>query len=301
MKTKTLLTIGECMVEMAPDGHGKYSMNFAGDTLNTAWYARRCLQGLDDYKVGYLTSVGTDGISDKMLDFLETSGVNTTHISRVEDRTVGLYMIQLDNGERSFAYWRDNSAAKLLARNPDALDTAFSGDQILLFSGITLAILSPEHRQNLIEALSRARAQGAQVVFDTNIRPRLWETPNATKEWLSKAAAIADVMLPSFDEEEEMFGDAKPQDTAQRYRDLGAHTVIVKNGAHEMYAWSQGEGGMSISPAPVTPVDSTAAGDSFNAGYITARMQGADLEGALRAGMTLSAQVVQHRGALLAL
>ena len=301
MKTKTLLTIGECMVEMAPDGHGKYAMNFAGDTLNTAWYAKRCLAGQDDYAVRYLTTVGTDGISDKMLDFLDTSGVETTYVSRTSDRTVGLYMIQLANGERSFAYWRDNSAAKLLAADPSALDAAFSGDQILLFSGITLAILSPEHRQNLIDALARARSQGAQVVFDTNIRPRLWENPEATKLWLSKAASIADVMLPSFDEEEEMFGDTKPQDTALRYRDLGAHTVIVKNGAHEMYAWSKGEGGISISPEPVTPVDSTAAGDSFNAGYITARMQGANLEDALRAGMTLSAQVVQHRGALVAL
>ena len=301
MKTKTLLTIGECMVEMAPDGHGKYAMSFAGDTLNTAWYAKRCLEGRDDYSVGYLTSVGTDDISNKMLGFLNTSGVDTSHVTRINDRTVGLYMIQLADGERSFAYWRDNSAAKLLAADPSALDTAFSGDQILLFSGITLAILSPEHRQNLIDALARARTQGAQVVFDTNIRPRLWENPASTKEWLAKAAAIADVMLPSFDEEEEMFGDAKPQDTAQRYRDLGAHTVIVKNGAHEMYAWSMGEGGISISPDPVTPVDSTAAGDSFNAGYITARMQGADLEGALRSGMTLSAQVVQHRGALVAL
>lgn len=301
MKTKRLLTIGECMVEMAPDGHGKYSMNFAGDTLNTAWYAKRCLAGLDDYSVGYLTAVGTDSISQKMLDFLTESGVDSTYVSHTPDRTLGLYMIQLDNGERSFAYWRDTSAAKLLAADPSTLDTAFSGDQILLFSGITLAILSPEHRQNLIDALARARAQGAQVVFDTNIRPRLWENPNITKEWLSKAASIADVMLPSFDEEEDMFGDAKPQDTALRYRDLGAHTVIVKNGAHEMYAWSQGEGGISISPDPVTPVDSTAAGDSFNAGYITARMQGANLEEALRAGMMLSAQVVQHRGALVAL
>jgi 2-dehydro-3-deoxygluconokinase len=169
----------------------------------------------------------------------------------------------------------------------------------LLFSGITLAILSPEHRQNLLDALTVARTKGCEVIFDTNIRPRLWNSPEESKLWLAKAAQIADIMLPSFDEEEEMFGDAKPQDTAQRYRDLGAHTVIVKNGANEMYAWSKGEGGMSVSPDPVTPIDSTAAGDSFNAGYIAARMQGANLEDALRAGMTLSAHVVQHRGALV--
>lgn len=298
---KKLLTIGECMVEMAPDGHGKYSMNFAGDTLNSAWYAARCLAGKGDYSVGYLTAVGEDAISQKMVDFMSDSGLDTTHITRVSGRTVGLYMIQLENGERSFAYWRDTSAAKLLAADPARLDAAFTGDEILLFSGITLAILSPEHRGNLIDALVRARAKGAEVIFDTNIRPRLWNSPDETQYWLSKAAEIADIMLPSFDEEEEMFGDKKPQDTAQRYRDLGAHTVIVKNGAHDMYAWSKGEGGISVSPDRVTPVDSTAAGDSFNAGYITARMQGANLEDALRAGMTLSAQVVQHRGALVAL
>ncbi|MEN8888853.1 MAG: PfkB family carbohydrate kinase, partial [Celeribacter marinus] len=119
--------------------------------------------------------------------------------------------------------------------------------------------------------------------------------------WLSKAAAIADIMLPSFDEEEVMFGDKKPADTALRYRDLGAHTVIVKNGADELYAWSKGEGGFTLHPDPVQPVDSTAAGDSFNAGFLTARMQGANLNDALRAGMALSAQVVLHRGALVKL
>ncbi|RPE71675.1 2-keto-3-deoxygluconate kinase [Pacificibacter maritimus] len=301
MNYKKLLTIGECMVEMAPDGHGKYAMNFAGDTFNTAWYAQRCLAAHSDYSVGYLTRVGTDKTSQKLMGFLADANIKTDTITPVSDRTVGLYMIELDNGERSFSYWRDTSAAKLLAADPDLLDRAFTGDQILLFSGITLAILSPEHRQNLLESLAKARAAGSQVVFDTNIRPRLWENSAATKTWLAKAAQIADVMLPSFDEEEDMFGDKKPQDTAQRYRDLGAHTVIVKNGAHEMYAWAKGEGGMSISPERVSPVDSTAAGDSFNAGYITARMLGANLEDSLRSGMTLSANVVQHRGALVRL
>lgn len=301
MAHKKLLTIGECMVEMAPDGAGKYDMNFAGDTLNTAWYARRCLGDDPAYHVGYLTCAGEDAVSDRMLAFLESSGIETDHIARIPDRTVGLYMIQLDNGERSFAYWRDTSAAKLLAADPARLDAAFDGESILLFSGITLAILSPEHRQNLIDALSRARANGAEVVFDTNIRPRLWENVEATHHWLSKAAAIADIMLPSFDEEEVMFGDKKPADTALRYRDLGAHTVIVKNGADELYAWSKGEGGFTLHPDPVQPVDSTAAGDSFNAGFLTARMQGANLNDALRAGMALSAQVVLHRGALVKL
>ncbi|GAA3874159.1 sugar kinase [Celeribacter arenosi] len=301
MKHKKLLAIGECMVEMAPDGAGKYDMNFAGDTLNTAWYARRLLDGVEGAEVGYFTCVGQDAISESMVGFLQGSGIGTAHVRALSERTVGLYMIQLRDGERSFAYWRETSAAKMLAADPDRMAAGFGGDQVLLFSGITLAILSPDHRANLIAALADARARGAEVVFDTNIRPRLWESAAATKEWLSRAAGVADVMLPSFDEEEAMFGDAKPQDTALRYRDLGAHSVIVKNGAQDLYAWSAGDGGMTVHPDPVQAVDSTAAGDSFNAGYLAARMQGASMSDALRAGMALSAQVVQHRGALVAL
>lgn len=87
---KKLLTIGECMVEMAPDGAGKYDMNFAGDTLNTAWYARRCLAGDLDYHVGYMTCAGADAVSDRMVTFLQSSGIETDHIARIPDRTVGL-------------------------------------------------------------------------------------------------------------------------------------------------------------------------------------------------------------------
>ena len=286
---------------MAPDGAGKYDMNFAGDTLNTAWYAARALAGVAGAEVAYYTAVGEDEISSSMLAFMADSGIETRAIQRRADRTVGLYMIQLTNGERSFAYWRGQSAAKMLAEDADHLSRVLTGDQIILVSGITLAILSPEHRARLIDALARARAEGAEIVLDTNIRPRLWDSADETKLWLSRAAQVADLMLPSFDEEEVMFGDAKPSDTALRYRDLGAHTVIVKNGANELYAWAQGEGGMTLYPDPVRVVDSTAAGDSFNAGYLAARMTGADLPDALKAGMSLAAQVVQNRGALVRL
>ncbi len=145
-QSHSIMTIGECMVELAPREDGTFNRNFAGDSFNSAWYLRRLLPA--DAAVDYCSAVGTDRISDRMLSFIGDAGIGTQHVARVSDRTVGLYMIELDKGERSFIYWRDRSAAKLLAEDPARLRAAVAGKTLLLFSGITLAILSPEHRAN---------------------------------------------------------------------------------------------------------------------------------------------------------
>ncbi|MGC9420788.1 MAG: PfkB family carbohydrate kinase, partial [Rhodovulum sp.] len=133
----SVLAIGECMVELAPTGGGLYRRGFAGDTFNTAWYARRLLPA--DWSVAYASCVGTDAVSREMVDFMAAEGIDTTPIRRLPDRTVGLYMIALTGGERSFFYWRGQSAARALADDPDWLDATLSGRNFIHFSGISLA------------------------------------------------------------------------------------------------------------------------------------------------------------------
>ncbi|MBN7783614.1 sugar kinase [Ponticoccus gilvus] len=292
-----LLCVGEIMVEMAPADGGLFSMGFAGDTFNTAWYARRILP--DDVGVGYLTAVGTDAVSDSMVDFIAAQGVDASAVRRAPDRTVGLYMIQLQDGERSFSYWRGQSAAKTLADDEAALDAAFAEASVIQFSGITLAILSDAARARFCAALTRARANGAHVAFDTNLRPRLWAGPQAMRDGLLQGASVADTVLPSFDEEQMCFGDATPAETIARYRAAGASTVVVKNGADRCHIWDAAEGEATHDPAPVAKVvDSTAAGDSFGAGFLAARMTGASVLEATKRGAALAGKVVQKRGAL---
>lgn len=297
MMGKSFLGIGECMVEMAPAEGGLFRMGYAGDTFNTAWYARRLLPG--DWQVGYATAVGEDAVSQGVVDFIEGEGIDTSAIRRVKDRTVGLYMIQLKEGERSFSYWRGQSAARALADDPAWLDTIFAGHEVLFFSGITLAILSPEAREALCAALGRARAKGAHVAFDTNLRPRLWAGEAEMRAGLSLGASVADTVLPSFDEETGLFDDATPDATIARYRDLGARLVVVKDGAGPCQAWSAVEGALKRAPKPVAKVvDSTAAGDSFGAGLLSALVTGAPLGEALDRAMALAGEVIQRRGAL---
>ncbi|TRW94200.1 sugar kinase [Paracoccus sp. M683] len=294
---KRIVAIGECMVELSPTAaQGQYGLGFAGDTLNAAWYLRR-LMG-DNGQVDYLTAVGTDTISDQMLGFLKDAGIGTTHIQRRPDRTVGLYLIQLDHGERSFAYWRDESAARAMAQDAEALRLALSGADIAYLSGITIAILPPDDRTVLAGILSDFRAGGGTVVFDPNLRPRLWKSDAEMTGAIMDFAHVSDIVLPSYEDEATWFGDADPRATARRYTDAGAGYVVVKNGPGDIFVTHDGREFISKVQPAAKVVDTTAAGDSFNAGFLAAHLAGHSAEEAVTSGAALSARVIGQYGAL---
>jgi 2-dehydro-3-deoxygluconokinase len=297
--TKRFVSIGECMVEMAPQPDGTYAMGFAGDTFNTAWYARTCLT--EGWRVDYLTAVGRDAVSDRMVAFMGAAGIDTGHIARLEGRTVGLYLIELQGAERSFSYWRGASAARALADDPARLEAALSGADVAYFSGITLAILEPEARLRLAQSLTRARHAGTIVAFDPNLRPKLWPSEQAMCSAVTQAAGLADIVLPSFEDEARHFGDTDPMATVTRYQAAGAKVVVVKDGAGEVLC-ADGAALTRHNPAPVLQVvDTTAAGDSFNAGFLAAWMAGQGALAAMAAGSALAGRVIGARGALIGL
>lgn len=295
-----IVAIGECMVEMAPlPDAGTYRMGFAGDTLNTAWYLAKLLK--DRAQVDYFTAVGTDAVSDQMLAFLDRASIGTASILRRDDRTPGLYTIQLQDGERSFSYWRGQSAARTLAQAVQDIDTALHGADIAYISGITLAILPDADRATLLQALEQFRSAGGEVVFDPNLRPKLWPDTGTMTGAIMRAARLSDIVLPSHEDEATWFGDATPLVTAKRYALAGggAEIVVVKNGPDEIVMLDDGKTSRHH-PDPVTDaVDTTAAGDSFNAGFLASRIIGAPLDQAVATAARLAAQVVSYPGALV--
>lgn len=292
-----IVCIGECMVELSPAEDGLWRLGYAGDTLNTAWYLRARLGG--DWQVAYCTRLGRDRFSDEMAAFLTGAGLDTASLTRDPERSIGLYAISLDAGERSFTYWRGQSAARRLADDPAALRAALAEADVGFFSGITLAILPPEGRANLLMALQEARARGCRVVFDPNIRARLWPDGATLRAALSEAAAICDILLPSFEDEREWFGDADPSATRARYGALGAEEIVVKNGPGPLCLWRRGAEETHLHFPPVAPLDTTGAGDAFNGAYLAARLQGAGMEQAAGLAHALAARVIRHPGALL--
>ncbi len=294
-RSRKMLSIGEAMVEMAPVSDGLYRRAFAGDTFNTAWHlAQRLGPGAD---VGFVTRIGQDQMSNAFVAELTADGMDPAGISRDPNRKMGLYVIQLDGVERSFHYWRDSSAARLLADDPVELGRALQGAGLIHLSGITLAILTPAARQTLFAVLEQARQDGAVVSFDPNIRPRLWASAEEICTTLSAMLQVTDIALPSFDDEAAHFCDASPADTVRRMVAAGVREVVVKDGPGDVHYCVDGHT-LAVPTPPVNAIrDTTGAGDAFNAGYLGARLLGISPQIAVASGQTLAAEVLKHPGA----
>lgn len=294
---KRFVAIGECMIEMSGGADRLYRMGFAGDTLNTSWYVRALFPA--DWSVDYVTALGDDFYSQEMRAFFEKAGIGTGHIREIKGRRPGLYMIHQAEGDRQFTYWRGQSAAKSLADDSAALDAALADADIIYFSGITLAILDPRARGQLIKAIVKARSGGARVVFDTNLRPALWTSPEVMKSTMTAAATISDMVLPTHTDEAPLFGDASAEATADRYLGIGVEEVAVKDGAKPAFIATAS---VRVSVPPVAGsnvVDATGAGDSFNGAYLAARLEGADPAAAAERAHRVAGIVIGHPGALV--
>lgn len=295
--------IGECMVELQRQADGGMRQSFGGDTLNTAVYLSR-LCGAEDIAVDYLTALGDDPMSQAMRARWREDGVGDGHVRVLADRLPGLYMIQTDaEGERSFLYWRGESAARYCFDGPGAEQLlATLGDYHTLYlSGISLAILTVEGRERLLAALGQARGGGTRIVFDNNYRPRLWPGAAEARKHYEALLGLVDIALVTWEDDVAVFGFAAPEQLFSHYAGLGVGEVVIKRGAGSCLLQSA-DGRVEVAPEAVEQVvDTTAAGDSFSAAYLAARLRGGRPEAAARWGHRLAGSVIQHPGALIPL
>lgn len=298
-----IAVIGECMLEVSSLSNDDSqqslpaSLSFGGDTLNTAVYLARL-----GVEVDYLTGLGDDSMSSWLLSQWRAEGVGCNLVARFADSVPGLYMIQLDeNGERSFLYWRANSPATRIfddAAEAEGLFEKLLGYQQIYLSGISLALYGEAARHRLFDFLTRYRQQGGQVVFDGNYRPRLWASPEVARDAYEHMYRISDLVLPTDEDEEMLFGTETPEQVVERLQSFGVEEVVLKMGPNGCLIARQSEQEL-IPSESVKVVDSTAAGDSFNAGFLAARIKGADSKDAALSAHKLASTVIQHRGAII--
>jgi 2-dehydro-3-deoxygluconokinase len=297
-KQRRVICVGEVMVELARGSDGRYGLAYGGDTFNTAVYLARA-----GVPVAYATALGDDPYSDGIAALAAAEGVGTDLIVRVPGRTPGLYVIETDaGGERRFYYWRDTSPARDLFELPqwsivaDGLMTA----GLIYFSGVTLSLYSNNGLGRLLAVIEMARNNGAKIAFDGNFRPRGWKGDVArTRTVFVEALKRVDIALPTFEDEALLWGDASPEATVERLQAFGIGEIAVKNGPNSALVATAGAREQVPVPQIVEPVDTTAAGDSFNAAYLAARLAGEAPAPAATTAHRLAGEVIRHRGAIV--
>jgi 2-dehydro-3-deoxygluconokinase len=294
-----IVCFGECMIELSKTvpGGKSWSLGYAGDSYNVAVYIQRL--GLP---TAYLTAIGNDEFSSEMLMEWQDEGVDTSLVVRHPDRIAGLYVIRVDNdGERTFTYWRSQSAARDFFACPgaEAAIASAAKARLLYVSGITLSLFDRAGRAKVMDLARSVRVNGGQVAFDTNYRPTGWPDQAEARDVFTAFGQLSDIILPTLEDDRSLFGDAGPESCAGRWLGLGAKEVAVKLGADGTYVATEAEY-RSVSARPVPKVtDTTGAGDSFNAAYLAHRQAGKDEFTSAEAATVLAATVVQSPGAIL--
>ncbi|WP_207457602.1 sugar kinase [Azospirillum sp. SYSU D00513] len=297
VSARRVAALGECMIELSRRPDGLISMGFGGDTLNTAVYMARLGAPVD-----YVTALGDDPNSDAMVASWQGEGVGTGHVLRVPGRVPGLYMIETDDrGERRFLYWRDSAPARELFVLPDspALIEALEGYDLLYLSGISLGIWGERGRAALFPLLDRLRERGGRVAFDTNWRPRLWPDKETAMRAYDDMLRRTDIALPGVTDLRDLYGDADAATVLERVRAAGVPEIVLKLEEPGCIVAGDGPDLEVPSERVATVVDTTAAGDSFSAGYLTARLEGRSPAEAARSAHRIAAVVIQHRGAII--
>jgi 2-dehydro-3-deoxygluconokinase len=294
---KRVLCAGECMVELTHADERTLRLGFAGDTYNAAVYLARTAAALDvEVEVGYVTGLGDDEYSAAMRAAWLQDGVADRALV-ANGRLPGLYTVRTsDAGERRFAYWRGESAARHVLAGTDWCER-LDGDVVHL-SGITLQLTSPASRAALAARLAALRAAGTWVSLDTNYRPAGWPSAQAAAAALDEIAAVATVVLASREDEALLHGPGSVEESLERVASLGAAEVVLRDGEHGAHVRAGGEVVHVPARAVERVVDTTAAGDAFSGGYLAARLAGRAPREAAELAAGVAAVVIGHPGAI---
>jgi 2-dehydro-3-deoxygluconokinase len=293
-----VVTIGEVLVELARGGDGRFALGCGGDTFNTAVYLARA--GLD---VGFASALGDDPYSDAVLAFAAAEGISCDLLLRAPGRLPGLSLLDHDAaGVRRSHAWRDAAPARDLFELPDwnRVAEGLLTAKLIYFSGITLSLYSSTGLGRFLAVIEMARQNGAKIAFDGNFRPRGWKGDlTRTRTVFMEALKRVDIAMPTYDDEAVLWGDPSPEATVERLQAFGIAEIVVKNGPNSALVAAGGSSEFVPVPEVLVPIDTLAAGDSFNAAYIAARLAGDGPHVAAAAAHRLAGQVIRHPGAIM--
>jgi 2-dehydro-3-deoxygluconokinase len=314
MTSLNIAIIGECMIELSSVVNSStqsetaetvIKQSFGGDSMNTAIYLKKLTK--DAVDVHYVSSMGTDALSNSLIKQWQDYGVNTESVLINPEKHAGLYMIQNDaDGERTFQYWRNDSAAKYLVQHNDFEQTIekLKGFNAVYLSGISLAILPVEDCKTLLKHLAELASLGVKIIFDSNYRPALWASKAHCQQVTKEIYTLSTLALVTYDDEYELWEDDSIESCRARLHKQGVTELVIKDGENGCQYSVNGplfgnEVAKFATEKVENVVDTTAAGDSFNAGFLAYWLQSYPIKQCADTGNKLAGQVIQQKGAIV--
>jgi len=294
---KNIVFMGECMVELRAANSSTMHQSFAGDVYNSAVYLKRCFENISTYMA---TAIGQDQLSNQMLDCFNDENIDTQFVFRHDTKAPGMYLVETDDtGERSFTYWRNDSAARKIVDflNDNVIEQMAKGDSFF-FSGISLAVIEEQARDKFWLKIKTLKDAGVKIIFDPNFRARLWRDEDHAKSQYNHAFEYSDIVMPGVEDFEALYGFTTASEIITFLAPYNIGEVVIKNGP-ESVVTIHNHIQQAHTITPVTKVvDTTSAGDAFNGVYLGARFTGATVETAVQTAAKAAAIVIQHPGAI---
>ena len=289
-------SIGEAMIEISNIKNSLYNQSFAGDTLNFCNY-------LDKKKLNafFLSAIGKSEINQSLLDFVKSKNISTKYIKQINQFEVGLYLIKnKDNGEKQFFYWRDESAAKQYFNNIDFINLykELKNFDYIYFSGITLSIIHISKLNNFIKLLKLLKSKKIKIVFDFNIRPSRWNKKNLNI-FLDSVLKFVDICFLSGEDMNYWKNKNNIKSYEQIVRKYKLKHSIFRKNAKFTYVFLNKTRYVFKNKLLKTVVDTSGAGDGFNAAYLSNFIVNNDPVLALKAGSSLGSKIVMKKGAIV--
>lgn len=301
-----LYSVGELLIDFQSVGTAglkdtsQFVKNAGGAPANV------CVQAVKlGQSAAYLTMVGDDGFGEFLIESLKNAGVDTSYIKKTRDYDTSLAFVSFkEGGEREFSFYR-RAAADLHFTPQDFKEVEFSKGDILEFGSV--ALKTGDAKSTHISLIDRARAAGAIICFDPNLRFNLWESEEELRNTVKEFGKFADVIKVGEDELEVILGLPAAEAAGEAFRLWGnLKVLLVTNGGKGAKAYTADGGSFSCAGYKVKAVDTTGAGDSFFGAFIAQLMEQGlsdktDLQGALSFACKCGAYTTTNFGAIPAM
>ena len=295
MKIK-ICAIGECMMELSNAKNALYSQSIAGDTLNFSSYLDKNI-----FDTSYFTAVGKSEISKRVIRFLQKQKIKTNLVSKISSHEIGLYLIENSKvGEKIFYYWRDNSAAKFFFNNQNIkkYQNQLKKFQYVYFSGITLSLFETNNFHNFLSILEFLKKKQIKIIFDFNIRIKRWSKKKLLF-YFSKTFPFVDIIFASGEDLNCLKGNASLKTFTNLIQKYNIKHGIYRNNARLNYSFYKNKRYFIKNKIKNKVIDTSGAGDGYNATYISNFIKFNNPQKALQAASKIGEKIIMKKGAIV--